>query len=101
MTIVQEILDAERKADNVVKKAEAAKEQKIAAARQKVVSALTEGKTELESTSDKSIKAIMKKLEQRKDKIIATYQKQADDVQKNADVDAAVSYVLKVMEEDL
>jgi len=103
MTLVKEIFEAEKKADDIIKNAEVKKEEKIAKARQKTISELAEGKKKIESAVDKTVKAALKKIELRKERILSAYHKQVDDVEKKADREKAVRFVLeKVMDaEDL
>ena len=102
MTLIKEIFEAEKKADAVITVAEAQKEENLAQARQRAVAESAQGKKEAESAADKSVKSALKKLEQRREKILSTYRKRADGLG-GADTAKAVKLVLeKVMDaEDL
>ena len=96
MKVIQEILEAEKKAEDVSRLAEKEKAGKIAKAREKALDYLTQGKKETERQVDDHVRQQMSKFEQQKKKICDSYAAEAKIIEKNAEknIERAADFVL-------
>lgn len=103
MKVIQEILEAEKKAEGILKNAEKEKAKKIAKAREKALEKITHGKKDVEQQVDNHVRQQMAKLDQLKKKIRDSYAAEAKAIEKKAEKnsDKAAHFVLKAFMEEV
>ncbi|MBI4153231.1 hypothetical protein HY497_01795 [Candidatus Woesearchaeota archaeon] len=103
MKVIQEILEAERKAEEMILLAEKEKARKIARAREKALGRITQGKKGIERRIDVQVKQQTAKFEQQKKKICDAYAAEAKIIEKKAqkNIDRAADFVMNIFMADV
>ena len=95
-TVIQQVLQAEKSADALIKRAEQQKAQKIAKAREHSLEVFTEKKKGIEKEADASTKQQIKRIEEEKQKIERGYSEEAEKlmIKANLKIGKAASFLL-------
>lgn len=94
---VPQILNTEKKADEILKNAEREHVKAVAQAREKALRIAADKKKEAELRSDDEIKHRMKQIDARRNEIIIKYRKAASTIEQQAgrNMGAAASFIVK------
>ena len=96
-------MEAEKKAEGILKNAEKEKEKKIAKAREKALESVTQGKKAAEKKNDDYVQQQMAKLDQLKKKIRDSYASEINVIEKKAGkkIDKAADVMMKKLIEEV
>ena len=96
-------MEAEKKAEGILKNAEKEKEKKIAKAREKALESVTQGKKAAEKKNDDYVQQQMAKLDQLKKKIRDSYASETKVIEKKAEkkIDKAADVMMKKLIEEI